>query len=97
MAKSTNKGTCQWCGAIQKLPNELLSQHGYTTQWGFFEGVCRGSRNQPLEKSCELVKYSMLNQSRVKALQSTAKEIRGYIKHQQHLVDNWTEKPLLDL
>lgn len=53
--KAMNKGTCQCCGAVQKLPAGILAKHGYTTRWGFFEGVCRGSGSQPFEKSTDLI------------------------------------------
>lgn len=53
--KATNKGTCQICGRIQKLPDGRLSQHGYTTRWGFFSGVCCGSGQLPFEQSKDLV------------------------------------------
>lgn len=49
-------GTCQCCGAVQKLPKGVLSLHGYTVSHGFFAGVCRGARYQPFEKSCDQVK-----------------------------------------
>jgi len=54
--KSTHQGHCQACGRLQMLPNGLLSLHGYTVSFGYFRGTCRGSKEQPFEKSCELVK-----------------------------------------
>lgn len=51
MAKATHKGECQICGSQQKLPNGELSKHGYTTRFGFFEGVCAGAHNLPFEVS----------------------------------------------
>jgi len=42
------------------LPNGRLAKHGYTTKWGFFSGVCRGSGELPLEVSCDLVKQSIV-------------------------------------
>lgn len=53
--RSIYKGTCQVCGSIQKLPSGNLSNHGYTTKWGFFMGTCKGSKELPLEKSCDVV------------------------------------------
>jgi len=55
MAKSTHKGTCQGCGAMQKLPNGVLSKHGYTVDWGFFNGVCGGANHAPFEESTDLI------------------------------------------
>lgn len=48
--KATHRGTCQCCGREQKLPGGVLSKHGYTTEWGFFEGTCTGAGRLPLEK-----------------------------------------------
>ncbi len=55
--KATNKGTCQCCGAIQKLPNGKLSKHGYTVDWGMFSGTCQGAGELPFEQSFELIEY----------------------------------------
>lgn len=38
------------------LPAGVLAKHGYTTQWGFFSGTCRGSGHPPFEVSCDLIK-----------------------------------------
>lgn len=55
MATATHKGTCQVCGAMQKLPGGRLSKHGYTTRFGFFEGVCSGAHGLPFEQSTDLI------------------------------------------
>lgn len=60
MKKAEWKGECQICGRRQMLPGglnnrPLLSLHGYTTRWGFFNGVCPGSREVPYEQSCDLL------------------------------------------
>jgi len=55
MTKATHTGTCQCCGATQKLPDGLLSLHGYTTKYGFFQGTCSGARSLPFEKSKDLI------------------------------------------
>lgn len=54
-SKAEFRGTCQCCGAVQKLPGSVLSKHGYTTKWGFFEGICAGTGFPPFEESCALV------------------------------------------
>jgi len=64
MAKATHYGICQACGAEQKLPNGTLSNHGYTVSWGFFEGVCPGSKKLPFELSCALVEQFINNAKR---------------------------------
>lgn len=49
MTKATHNGTCQCCGRVQALTPNGIAKHGYTTEYGFFNGTCRGSDNQPLE------------------------------------------------
>lgn len=56
MKTATHVGTCQACGNQQKLPSGVLSNHGYTKQWGFFNGTCSGAKRLPFEQSCEYVK-----------------------------------------
>ena len=53
--KATHYGTCQCCGHFQKLPGGRLAKHGYTVQWGFFEGTCLGSHELPYELSCDKI------------------------------------------
>ena len=53
--KATHKGTCQICGASQKLPKGQLSKHGYTVDYGFFSGVCTGAHGLPFEQSTDLI------------------------------------------
>lgn len=48
--KATHRGTCQACGRVQCLPSNLLAKHGYTVDWGFFNGTCCGSDRLPLEQ-----------------------------------------------
>jgi hypothetical protein len=54
--KATHQGQCQICDRLQKLPNNALSQHGYKVEFGFFNGVCPGSKQEPYELSCNLIK-----------------------------------------
>lgn len=58
-SKSTHMGTCQICGHVQKLPAGGMALHGYTKRWGFFSGVCHGSRNLPFEQSCDLIQAAV--------------------------------------
>jgi hypothetical protein len=37
------------------LPGGLLSKHGYTVNFGYFTGVCRGERELPFELSKDLI------------------------------------------
>lgn len=52
---ATHYGTCQLCGSLQKAPGGYLAKHGYDVQYGFFNGVCRGSHELPYEESCDLL------------------------------------------
>jgi hypothetical protein len=51
LMKHTHRGTCQACGrpTAMQLRNDKLAKHGYTVEWGFFNGICFGSEAQPLE------------------------------------------------
>jgi hypothetical protein len=55
MAKATHYGICQVCGSRQKLPNGVLAKHGYSVEYGFFNGVCFGAHHLPFEQSKDLV------------------------------------------
>jgi hypothetical protein len=57
--KATHTGTCQICGNSQKLPNGILSNHGYTVQMGWFSGICTGAKHLPFEKSCDLIQFAI--------------------------------------
>ena len=51
----THTGTCQLCGrehAINVKTGEI-AKHGYTVDYGFFSGTCRGAGYQPLQISRE--------------------------------------------
>jgi hypothetical protein len=62
MAKiATHFGECQGCGRVQKLPGGALSLHGYTVDWGFFQGTCGGAKHLPYELSCEYVKECIVS------------------------------------
>lgn len=65
--KATHDGSCQLCGRQQKLPGGRLSQHGYTVQWGFFNGVCPGSEHLPFEQSYDLIQQYRDSSARIAA------------------------------
>lgn len=48
---STHTGICQACGRRQAVhvKTGLIAKHGYTTEYGFFNGTCGGSDSLPLE------------------------------------------------
>ncbi len=51
MTTSTHTGTCQACGSRQAVHvvTGNIAKHGYTTEYGFFNGTCGGSDHLPLE------------------------------------------------
>lgn len=57
--KATHQGTCQVCGRLQMLPAGVLSKHGYTKQFGFFNGVCWGAGSKPFEQAYDLLEKSI--------------------------------------
>lgn len=91
MKSATHIGTCQACGNAQKLPNGVLSNHGYTKQWGFFNGICAGAKRAPFEQSCdfivECIENAQLEIERLKKQAETTRQsnsttvkVRTYIK-----------------
>lgn len=50
-APSTHTGICQACGRRQAVHINTgnIAKHGYTTDYGFFNGTCGGSDHLPLE------------------------------------------------
>ncbi len=52
----THRGTCQACGSVQAVDNVsgLLAKHGYTVNWGYFNGTCQGSGRKPAEHDVTL-------------------------------------------
>lgn len=52
--QATHNGTCQCCGRVQAYSKSGVAKHGYTTEWGYFNGVCGGSDHEPLELATDL-------------------------------------------
>jgi len=73
--KATHFGHCQVCGNRQMLPGNLLSLHGYTKEYGFFNGTCHGARHKPLEQDrtvCDGVRVSLLQWADAQDAQAAA-------------------------
>jgi hypothetical protein len=74
--KATHQGTCQSCGRLQKLPRGRLSKHGYTVDWGFFNGVCGGAGYKPLEEERKHLDSTVLAlRKHAEMLESTEPEL----------------------
>lgn len=56
MSTATHNGTCQACGRRHavNVKSGKLAKHGYTVDWGFFNGTCQGSDHLPLEQDISL-------------------------------------------
>lgn len=39
----------------------MLSNHGYSVSWGYFQGTCPGAKKLPFELSCDLVEQFINN------------------------------------
>ncbi len=63
------------------LPCGVLSKHGYTTRFGFFEGVCMGAGHQPFELDISLIERA------IKAAQERAVELREQAAARKDLAD----------
>jgi hypothetical protein len=105
MAKATHSGTCQVCGCFQKLPNGDLSKHGYTTRWGFFEGVCMGSHNKPFEQSTDLIEKAIkevrgqmvaleAHKLELTVMADCMVELRWFDRRRGEVIHHWAKAPL---
>jgi hypothetical protein len=52
--KATHNGTCQRCGRQQAIKDGVLVNHGYTVDYGWFQGICAGTNERPLEVNKDL-------------------------------------------
>lgn len=77
MARATHSGECQLCAHRQLLPGGRLSLHGYDVRWGFFNGICPGSRELPYEQSADLLPDAIASQAlAVGSLRESALKLR---------------------
>jgi len=91
--KHTHTGHCQICGRIQAVDNltKLLAKHGYKVAgFGFFNGVCSGSGEQPLQLQHVITDDIVIRLTNYAAnnLDAAAKLKSGEIKPIQVLVGN---------
>ena len=56
---ATHTGTCQLCGKRHMLPGGVLAKHGYTVDFGYFNGTCHGSDELPFEVSKDVAEASL--------------------------------------
>tara|TARA_R110002072_G_scaffold218270_1_gene375990 strand:- start:81 stop:935 length:855 start_codon:yes stop_codon:yes gene_type:complete len=59
----THRGHCQACGRTQAVDvnHNLIAKHGYTVDFGFFNGVCNGSDNAPLQVEKTLTEETIID------------------------------------
>lgn len=48
--KATHCGNCQVCGRLQHVMPDGMANHGYTVEFGYFSGICRGSHKPPVQQ-----------------------------------------------
>ena len=49
MNKNQIRGNCQVCGRQHAIVNGLVAKHGYTVEYGWFQGVCVGHTASPVQ------------------------------------------------
>ena len=69
----THKGHCQVCGAMHAVDNSHngLAKHGYDVSWGFFNGVCSGADNLPIQLDKTLADRTIKSLDKAKPLFSS--------------------------
>ena len=69
----THKGHCQVCGRIQAVDvtHNFIAKHGYTVDFGFFNGVCEGSGELPLEIDKSITEETIVELTNYVAFQSS--------------------------
>jgi len=77
----THKGTCQLCGRTHAVNNKtgVIAKHGYTVDYGFFNGTCGGSDFLPLQKDREELDLQVKAWERIanKQLETTISDIKS--------------------
>lgn len=69
------------CGCLQKLPGNVLSKHGYTKRWGFFEGTCPGAHYRPFEQAFDRVQVAIdRTKEQIADLRDQQAQLRGPIE-----------------
>jgi hypothetical protein len=89
--ETTHTGTCQACGRRQAIHiyGGMIAKHGYTTDYGFFNGVCGGSDHLPLELDTALniaTVAAMLKFAANKAAEAEAEITNVEMQTGSHLV-----------
>lgn len=86
-------GICQICGKEHKvdIKTGLVAEHGYTVEFGWYNGSCVGSAQLPLNESCDFLKAEL---KKVEAeLDSIAEKSDEEIHHsEQYKQYNWKTK-----
>ena len=89
--KATHNGTCQACGRTQAVNTRhgLLAKHGYTVDWGYFNGVCYGADHLPMEhddsvmlRTCSQLEEMALNLETITAADIT--EVQAHVYSQAY-------------
>jgi len=77
----THKGHCQVCGAMHAVDNSHngLAKHGYDVSWGFFNGVCSGADNLPIQLDRTLADKTIASlDKKIASLQSSLDSVNDW-------------------
>lgn len=93
---ATHKGHCQACGRIQCVTGGLMAKHGYTVDYGFFNGVCGGSDSLPMENDLTITQATINALRKYAATQrERATEIEAHpetFQYTRHVRVGWGQK-----
>jgi len=77
----THKGHCQVCGHMHAVDNSHngLAKHGYDVSWGFFNGVCGGADNLPIQLDRTLADRTIISlDKQIASLQTSLDSINDW-------------------
>ncbi|QFR57821.1 hypothetical protein CPT_Moby_073 [Stenotrophomonas phage Moby] len=89
MNKIQKRGICQVCGREQAVNKGVMAKHGYTIEYGFFNGTCPGAAKQPLNVTRETLDIIIVQQKEVVASNKEMIEALKAGTKRPLIVRNW--------
>jgi hypothetical protein len=93
MTKATHKGNCQVCGNLQVVKNgsHRLALHGYTVDFGYFNGTCPGANEVALQKDRSIADSAIegLKAQAVKADKFAALAVVKFVTFTRYTRENY--------
>lgn len=83
MKKATHNGTCQVCGRTHAINPKYgtVVNHGYTVDYGYFNGICGGANRKPLQIEKTIAEHTVSRLGHyINALQARIDEGSSAIK-----------------